>query len=140
MSLSIFIHPILFLPAHTFSASGSPIENSKRSFPRQSLRYCLTGKLGDQDALNYITILIRVLQGQNLCDKQKILLGLIIGFGGKGFDPYNYIGQVFVFRQRADIERDRDRKSLLKAEALAILKEAYETTFRSPFLRAKSSS
>ena len=98
--------------------------------------------------LNYITILIRVLQDQNLCDKQKILLGLIIGFGEKGLlmgnvalqnthglaleysarytndplrregyfqdaekifgecitkeptDPYNYIGQVFVLRQR----------------------------------------
>jgi hypothetical protein len=46
-------------------------------------------------------------------------------------DPYNYVGQVYVLRQKANMEEDEKRRALLKAEALAVLEEGYEATLKS---------
>jgi Tfp pilus assembly protein PilF len=52
-------------------------------------------------------------------------------------DAYSYLGKVYVRRQRAEMEKDKKNKSLMKAEALAILEEAYDATSKSSMIASE---
>lgn len=52
-------------------------------------------------------------------------------------DPYGYIGQVYIMRQHIKKETDSEKKSLLYAEALSYLEEAYEATQESSIIASE---
>ena len=52
-------------------------------------------------------------------------------------NPYSYIGEVLVLRQEASRESGSAEKALLQVQALAVLEEAYETTFRSNLISSQ---
>lgn len=49
-------------------------------------------------------------------------------------DPYNYIGQFAIMRQKAEAEKDPKKRSVLVASSLSLLSEAFEETNESEMI------
>jgi hypothetical protein len=59
------------------------------------------------------------------------------GLSKNSSDPYNYLGQINILRQRLDREKDRDAKKVIFANILSLLVEAYEETHEAPMIAAE---
>lgn len=59
------------------------------------------------------------------------------GISKNSSDPYNYLGQINILRQRFDREKDKDAKKVLFASILSLLVEAYDETDEAPMIAAE---
>ena len=49
-------------------------------------------------------------------------------------DPYGYLGQLHILRQRIEHETNAEKQAVLRAKLLSLLEEAYEATEESPMI------